>query len=275
MQTNLVRIELIKILKYKSFKVLLGLHLTLYFISVLMLSQVEVQVPGFKIGNLFLFPHAWHTFVWVAGWFNLILVILVIMVTCNEFAFKTFRQQFINGLKRDHLLAGKGLVILILAVYAFLMVMLTGTFFGIVSGSGPSLSGFFENFHMLFVYFLQTVAYMSLGFLIAILMRGTALSITMFFLLRLLIEPVIRGFFEPAARQFFPVKTISDLTPFPEVFSITSESEVMKEGADALTFEAMGLVSHQLPLYINVLLAAAYTALFILIARFYLQKAGL
>ncbi len=275
MLTNLLRIELIKILNYKAVKVLLGLHLFFLVMVVFLSSRISIELPGFNPRNLLAFPYVWQTVTWMASWFNILLVFTVIILTCNEFAYKTFRQHIFNGLNRDQLLVGKGSVILMLAIYAFLVVFFTGALFGLIYSSDTGYSDLFGSFHILFVYFLQTLAYMVLGLVIAILMKGTGLSIVMFFLLRILIEPVFRSFFEPAFRQFFPLKAISSLTPVPEFLSISSESQITTDGADMLTFESMGLFTHQLPLSTNIVLVAGYTLLFIVLIRTYLHRINL
>jgi hypothetical protein len=48
----------------------------------------------------------------------------------------------------------------------------------------------------------------------------------MFLLYFIFIEPIIRRFFSPEVRQFFPVKIISHLTPPPEVLAIASEKTI-------------------------------------------------
>ncbi len=275
MRTSLLGIELIKILKYKSFRVLAGLHLFFFLAVVFLASRINIEIPGFNPRNLFAFPYVWQTVAWFASWFNILLVFIIIMLTCNEFSYNTFRQHIINGLTRDQLLAGKGAVILLLGVYSFLLVLITGGLFGLFFSTDMTISRVFNDFHILLVYFLQTIAYMVIGMAIAILMKGTALSIVMFFLLRILIEPVLRSFFDPVARQYFPVRAISNLTPVPEFLSIASESQIITDGNDMLTFESMGLVSHQLPLLTSVLLAAGYTLIFIILIRNYLKRISL
>lgn len=273
MFTNLLSIELIKIFNNKAVRVLLGMHLFFLLIVVFLTSGITVEkLPGFNTHNLFAFPYVWGTVAWIASWFNILLVFTVIILTCNEFAYKTFRQHVVNGLKRDQLLAGKGIVIIMLAIYAFFVVFITGALFGLTYSTYAGFSDLFGSFHILFVYLLQTVAYMVVGFVIAILMKGTGLSIVMFFLLRILIEPVFRSFFEPAVRQYFPLKAISNLTPLPEFLSISSESQIMTDGTDMLSFESMGFFTHQLPLLTNILLVAGYILLFIVLIRAYLQR---
>ncbi len=271
---KLLNIELVKLLNYTSFKVILGLHLALFLLLIFVSSQINISVPGFDTKNFFRFPHLWEYFPWIASWFNLLLAILIIMVTGNEFSYRTFRQHVIDGLTRLDLLKGKLLVILMIALYSFLLVLLSGVVYGLIHTPGPAL--LFSGIDRLFVYFLQTVAYMVIGLLLVVLLRGTALSIIMFILLRFPVEPIIRSFFNRAARPFFPMKSVSGLTPTPEFLSISSESTFETvDGGNALSLSEMGIISEGLPLYLQVIIVIAYTALFLGIVAYALKRRNL
>jgi ABC-2 type transport system permease protein len=270
---KLFKIELIKLLNYTSFKVILGLHLALFMLVVFVSSQVNITVPGFDTSNLFRFPHVWPYFAWIASWFNLLLAILMIMVTGNEFSYRTFRQHVIDGLGKGQLLQGKLLVILVIALYSFTLVLLSGIVYGIIYSGGSNPAPVFENANILLVYFLQTIAYMVVGLIIVMMIRTTALSIILFILIRFPVEPIIRSFFDPAIRPFFPMKAISSLTPMPEFLSIASEStfETM-EGGNALSLSEMGLISPGLPPYLQLLVALGYVILFVAMIAYSLEK---
>ncbi|MFO7924486.1 MAG: hypothetical protein R6U58_12425 [Bacteroidales bacterium] len=273
---KLLNIELLKLLNYTSFKVILGLHLALFSLVVFVSSQINIEVPGFDTTNLFRFPHVWNYFAWVASWFNLLLAILIIMVTGNEFSFRTFRQHVIDGLTRQDLINGKLIVIFLIAAYGFALVFLSAVIYGLVYSEGITPGSFFSGIDILLIYFVQAVAYMVIGLLLVVLLRSTALSIILFVLLRFPIEPIIRSFFPQAARPFFPMKVVGGLTPLPEFLSISSENTLeTANGQNALTFSEMGLAGRELPVYLQLLLAAAYTILFLVITCLLLKKRDL
>jgi ABC-2 type transport system permease protein len=269
---KLLKIEAVKLFNYTSFKVILGLHLALFTLVVFVSSRINLTVPGFDTANLFRFPHVWSYFTWIASWFNLLLAIIIIMITGNEFSYRTFRQHVIDGLERLQLLQGKMLVILAIALYGVLLVFLTGLIYGVIYSSG-GIGPVFGNAGILLVYFLQTIAWMVVGLLMVMIFKSTALSIILFILLRFPIEPIIRSFFDPAIRRFFPMKAISGLTPMPEFLSIASENtfETM-EGGNALSLSEIGLVAPGLPLYLQLIITVGYIALFLALISYMLVK---
>jgi len=267
--------EYTKIWSYMAFRVIILLHFILFFLVVLVTSRLDITIPGFSTDYLYQFPNIWEFFPWVASWFNLLLAILIIVMTGNEYTFRTFRQHVIDGLSRSDLLTGKGFLIIAIAVYSMLMVLLFSLLFGFIFTRDLTAALFVKKTYILLVYFVQAVAYMSTGFLLAILFRNTALAIVLFILLRLIIEPVFRLFFPPGARLYFPMKAISNLTPMPEFLSISSGNQADAGNADALNLREMGILAEDLPVYLNLILALGYTALFIGLAWLLLRRRNL
>lgn len=267
--------EITKTWSYRAFRVIILLHFTLFFLVVLVTSRMDITIPGFSTKTLYQFPNIWEFFPWIASWFNLLLAILIIIMTGNEYTFRTFRQHVVDGLSRIQLLSGKGFLILMVAVYSVLMVLLFSLVFGFIFSSDYSGGAFVKKTYILLVYFVQAIAYMSAGFFLAVLFRNTALAIVLFILYRLIIEPVIRLFFPPEARLYFPMKVISNLTPMPEFLSISSGNQAGIDGVDTLSFREMGLMAEDLPVYLNLLLALGYTAIFISLAYLLLRKRNL
>jgi hypothetical protein len=264
--------EYTKIWSYRAFRVIIGLHFSLFFLVVLVTSRLDITIPGFSTDYLYQFPNIWEFFPWVASWFNLLLAILIIVVTGNEYTFRTFRQHVIDGLSRFDLLAGKGFLIMAIAVYSMLMVLIFSLIFGFIFTKDLTGAEFVSKTYILLVYFVQAVAYMATGFLLVVLFRNTALAIVLFILYRLIIEPVFRLFFPQEVRLYFPMKVISNLTPMPEFLSIASGNDQDPGNVDSLNLREMGLMVEDLPVYLNLLLALGYTSLFIFLAWLLLRR---
>jgi ABC-2 type transport system permease protein len=270
---KLLKIELVKILNYSSFKVILILHFLLFLLVIFVASQIEISFPGFTMKNLFQFPHVWESFAWMASWFNLLLAILLMVLVGNEFSYKTFRQQVITGLSRNDLILGKGIVVLIIAIYGVVLVLFTSILFGLIFTRELSISMVFEKSYILVVYFIQAIGYMTIGFFIAVLFRNTALSIIMYLLYFLLIEPIVRLLFPRDARLYFPVKIISNLTPRPEFLTVISDEPMVNaSGQSNLDLNAIGIASDPLPMYLTILLALIYIAIFTILIFVFIRK---
>jgi len=273
---KLFQIEKIKALSYPAFKTLMIIHFLLFFLVVLVVSQVQFSMSGFSIKKLYQFPNIWEFFPWVASWFNLFLAVVVILLVGNEFSNRTFRQNVIDGLSRNDLVRGKLILIFSIAVYTFFIVFIAIMLFGLINSDDYSMSAIFGKSYLLLIYFIQALGYMNLGLLIAVIFRNNALSIIMFILYFFPIEPILRWIFESHTRRYFPIKIISNLTPMPEFLTMTSESTITNSsGKSALDLQEMGLTIEPLPVGLNVGLAVVYIIVFIAITTYLLNRKNL
>lgn len=256
---RIIGIEWSKISSYSFFKVMLILHFCLFLLVTFVFTRMKISVPGFTFGNLFMFPNVWSTFAWVASWFNILLALIMIVLTGNEFAGRTLRQQVISGLTRSEFIYGRGVLVLILSVYGFLMVTFAGIISGIIFTPDIQFGNIFNNFGIVFIYMIQAVGYMTIGILLAVLFRNNSMAILLYLLYFIIIEPIIRVLCPMVIRPWFPVKIISHLTPVPEIFQMTSS------GADSagMTFQSLGFMPQQLSFSTTAIMAVVYISIFI------------
>ena len=269
---KIIQIEWAKVAPYSFVRVMLILLVTLFLLVIFVTSRIDVTVPGFSWRNIYRFPNNWQSFSWVASWFNVLLAIIVITVTGNEFQHRTLRQQVMSGLGREEWFAGKLFLILALAIIGVVMVKVAAFIFGIIYTRDITASMILSNTGILVVYFIQAIGYMIIGLLFVILFRTNSLSIILFLLYFIFIEPIIRLLSPQVLRQWFPVKIISHLTPPPEILQVASQG-----GSDSgnLTFESIGLMSKQLPQGVNLAMAVGYILLFTFLAWLLIRKRDL
>jgi hypothetical protein len=264
---NLIKIELIKTFGYPGFRTIILLHSILFLLVITIGSQINLNIQGLRIDKLFAFPHIWATFSWIGSWFNLLLGIIVIILVGNEHQFRTFRKQLIDGLSRNQILYSKMVIITILALYALLIVLLTGFIFGLIYSNNISLSDIFEKTPFVLVLFVQSFAYMMLGMLFAFIFKSNALSIVTFILFFFPIEPILRVFFPSQIDQFFPIKIISNLTPMPDFVGITTSDLIQINGSSPASFQNMGVTTESLSVGMSTLICIGYIIIFYIAAK--------
>jgi ABC-2 type transport system permease protein len=269
---RIIGIELSKISTYGFFRIVVILHFVLYLLVTFVISRIKIEAPGITPGNLFIFPNVWSTFAYIASWFNMFLAIIVIVLTANEFSHKTFRQQVLSGLSRNEFLFGKGILILGLAIYGFLLVTITGLIYGFIYTESVQISQMFDKFYIILIYIVQAIGYMTLGVMAAIIFRNVSLSIILFLLYFIFIEPITRLFCPLAIRPWFPVKVISHLTPVPEVLKMTTNMGATAPPNNEMSFEKLGLIPAQLPVFTNLVIAVVYILLFITLIFWLIRK---
>jgi ABC-2 type transport system permease protein len=130
---RLIKIEFKKILSYRAFWMLAGFYaFSLTFILIVaqvIINKIVVEagksapIPLLKI-SLYQFPRIWNNLTYIAGFLNIFLAIIVIFFVCNEFSFKTLRQNMINGLSRKEFVLSKLYFILIFSLGTTLLIFL-------------------------------------------------------------------------------------------------------------------------------------------------------
>lgn len=269
---SLINIERIKTLYSPSFRTIIILHASLFFLVALIAGSIKLNIQGVSIEKIMQFPHIWNTLAWIASWFNLLLGILAIMLVSNEFQFRTFRKQIIDGLSRNELVFGKIIVFAAIAIYTMLLVFATGLIMGTIKSSGFNLSNFTQGLAYLPVLFLQSFSYMLLAMLFAFLFKNTALSIVSFILYFFPIEPIIRSIIPDVAIKFLPVKVIANLTPMPDFVGISMGDMIHINQGSSSTLQNMGLVSESMPLIYAALVAVGYCLLFAFTSKLIVQR---
>lgn len=272
---RIINIELKKLIPYTTFWVLISIHFVLFIIVALVINSFEIQIPGFELPKLFEFPLVWNLICWLASWFNMFLAIIIIAYAGNEFVFKTFRQNLIDGMMRKELLAGKLLVIFFISVYTLLLVFLTSSLFGLITTSDVSFSGFFDQSYYLFIYFIQAIAYMTFALFIILLLKNIALSILTFILYKFPVEPIIRGLLPDEIIRYFPMKVISNLTPLParDLFQMDTQSQFYGNmNGQTYQMPVNQEIVADLSLTTNTTLAVIYIAIFISLSYIIVKK---
>jgi ABC-2 type transport system permease protein len=212
--TSLLRIELRKILPYSTFWVILLLQCALLFIF--FYARGNVMINGQMAGaELYQFPKIWPHLAYVSSYLNLIPGILIIILVADEYAYRTFRQQVIDGFSRADLVQNKYSVILLLAAFFAVYVLALGLGFGLTYGNSVQTGSIFTDVQFIFYYLVQLVGYMSLAMFVAFLVKKTGLAILFFMAYTLLIERLLQWQMPDQVDKFFPMKVLSNLTPNP------------------------------------------------------------
>ncbi|MNV44150.1 ABC-2 family transporter protein [compost metagenome] len=213
---KLIQIEWIKIKKLTSVKVILAVYLAM--IPLWMLGMNEFFENLNKTLKLFptsetmySFPNVWGFITYSASYFNLLLAVVVVILTTNEFSNRTLRQHIIDGLTKRQVIVSKFIVVFLLSSVATAYVFLIGAIFGLSQGKGLDL---YTNVHFVGLFFIQTLCYFGLAFFLSVLLIRPALTIVLFYGV-VFIETVFGWFLPVNIYAFMPMNNISKLTPLP------------------------------------------------------------
>ncbi len=216
-----LRTEWLKIKNYKAFWIFLGLYLVsivaINYIAFEIYHQTVKEEPmaASMINNPYAFPNVWQTVAYMGSWLLYFPGIIIILLTSNEFTFKTHRQNIIDGWSRKNFVHTKLLLVFILAVVVTVITSLTALVFGIAGPDAFSTAGMSNILYVL----LQSLSYISLALLLAVLFRRSGVALIVFFLYGLIFESILYGlinrYLHEQAGYFLPLQGTDVLIPMP------------------------------------------------------------
>ncbi|MCW3123090.1 MAG: hypothetical protein JWQ38_2582 [Flavipsychrobacter sp.] len=220
---ELLAIEWLKIKRYRTFWILAGLFLLLMPLWNIEVANGMLKFGGNAKGGLnflstaYSFPEVWGNLGFWGSIFIMFLSILVIILTTNEYAYRTNRQNIIDGMKRIEFFHAKVALVLLLSVLATVYLFVLGLAFGGVNSG--SLSGLFSQFQQVGYFFLLSLDYLGFALFLALWIRRSGLAIGLFLLYSMIIENIARGLLNSMMDKpfgnFLPLQASDELLPFP------------------------------------------------------------
>ena len=219
---QLLRLEWLKYRRNKTFIISLVLFAVFLPSSVLViLSFGELPEPLPQPRSFFNIPDIWGLIAYSGNWlayfiFGFLGVYMITMETGN----RTLRQSVINGMSRTQVVTGKLLFIVMIAIFATVVYMLSAlalASLGTEPYAGSPLLG--ENW-IIFRFFLVILSYLIFGFLVGLVTRSMGLGILIYFIYVFFVESAIRYLIhfeitEDRSMIFYPMNAVEDLTPIP------------------------------------------------------------
>jgi ABC-2 type transport system permease protein len=253
---KLLSIEFKKIFSYSAFWIFVSLYTALFVLVFFAVAGFKLQgPPGMpSLISYYTFPDIWHTITYIAGWFNLLLGVLIVILITNEFTFRTVRQNIIDGWSVNEFLSAKIVLLVFLAVCTTVFVFIVGMIYGLFST--PSIitpTIIFGQISFVLAYFVQTLAYLCFALFMGTLFKKAGMGIIFFLLYSKIVEPLSGLALPSYIYDYMPFHTISSLIEFPWL-------------------KSLGLAVRNSPLGIHFFFAILYSAGFIAATWLLLKK---
>jgi hypothetical protein len=223
MKRTLLYIEWLKVRRYATFWVLMGLYTLLLPFLNYEISNGTIRLGGGGkngpnlLNTAYTFPEVWSNLGYWGSIFIIFPGILVIILVTNEFGYRTGRQNLIDGWSRLQGLHAKAIMALTLSAYTTLHMWLMGIAFGgHYSGSLDKLS---EQLQPLGAYFVLSINYLGFAMLLGFLVRRSGLAVGLYILYALILEYIIKSvvnsYIDTPWGNLLPLQCSDELLPFP------------------------------------------------------------
>jgi hypothetical protein len=169
------------------------------------------------LSTAYSFPEVWGNIGFWGSIFIMFISMLVIILTTNEFTYRTHRQNVIDGWKRLEFFHAKVLMVVLLSVLLTVYYFILGLIFGGVNSGG--LSDAFSGLKQAGYFFMLSLDYLGLGLFLAISIRRSGLAIGLFLLYSMIVENIFRGLINHYSDipygNLLPLQASDELLPFP------------------------------------------------------------
>lgn len=220
---HLLKVEWLKLKKFRPFWFIVALHPVAIAFTLAMAGKsyqvAAKQLPADQVfgSHPFKFPLAWQSASYASSFYHGIPALLILLVVCNEFQFKTHRQNLLDGWNRGQFFLSKFLMMLGLSALGVVWTVLGALIMGAIHESVPSLTGF----QFVGYYALQALLYGSVALLFGFVFHRGMLAQAMFFFYSFLLERMLRASggwlvkLAPSVGYLAPMASVDVLIPFP------------------------------------------------------------
>ncbi|HYC83975.1 MAG TPA: ABC transporter permease subunit [Chryseosolibacter sp.] len=225
---HLLKIDLKKMTNYRTFWVITGLYFAVLGLGAAsgmeFLKWLKRTFEDFggdlNINRipLYHFPDIWLNLIWCAGLLKIVLGVMVITSVTNEYAYRTMRQNIIDGLSRTEFLLSKVYTNILLSVASMVVIGIVAFVTGLIYSPDISWNWIVADIEFLPLYFLEVFMYLSFALMLGLLVQRAGLSIIIL-LLSKAIEAIITANlvedYVPALLDYFPMRAIWNLIEWP------------------------------------------------------------
>jgi hypothetical protein len=216
----LLAIEWLKIKRYRTFWILVAFFVILLPLWNQMIAGGLLTMGGGGVNFLsraYSFPGVWENVGFWGSIFVIFLSMLVIILTTNEYTYRTHRQNVIDGWSRMQFYHAKVWLVIALSLAATIYLFLNGAVFGLTHYG--DLSDMFEKGEQILYFFILSVNYLGFALVISIWIKRSGLAIGVFMLYILIIENMLKGLINWTTKSqygnFLPLQSSDELLPFP------------------------------------------------------------
>lgn len=250
MMLHLLKIDLKKMTSYRTFWVIAGLYFAVLGfgaasgMELLKWLAATFENFGGKLNinrvPLYHFPDVWLNLIWFAGLVKIVLAVMVVISVTNEFAYRTARQNIIDGLSRSQFIVSKILTNALLSAISVLLIFIIGLVTGLIYSPEIRFDRLITDLEFFPAYFLELFFFLSYALMLGVLIQRSGLTIIILLLSQAIEAIITSNLVEdtvPALIPFFPMRSIWYLIEWP------LPRYAMREIKDFVDFRSVAIVT--------------------------------
>ena len=215
----MLKVEWLKLRRYRPFWLLLAFYPlslagTLLICLRIWSGMADSKLPTHLLinGSPWVFPKLWNSLTYLASFFHFFPCMLILLVICNEFEFRTHRQNLLDGWTRLQFFSAKVLLTAMVLLLCWTCLVLVTLGCGAYHNSLEPWKGL----EFLGYFMLQSSLYAALALAIGFWLKRGLLAMGLFTAYTVMLEGLL-GFFlrDSQFHYYLPLSTVNLLISLP------------------------------------------------------------
>lgn len=177
---RLLDIELHKLKKSRASRWLIITYFVLLLCIALIASiKFDIGPVQFHLAEqgIFNFPYIWHFNTFIAAFFKVFLLLVIVSMISNEYSNKTLKQNLIDGLSKKEFILSKFYTVILFSLVSTLFVFFISIILGLFYSDYNELSIIFSDLDFLLAYFVKLTGFFSFGLFLGMLIKRSAFAV--------------------------------------------------------------------------------------------------
>ena len=154
-------------------------------------QQGMIALQTFGEAGFYKLPHLWQNITYLAGYFKFIPTFLLIFFIANEYQYKTFRQNVIDGLSKSEFYVSKLISGFLFSLISLIIIFITGLIIAVAYNPDASVVDYTSGSGYLFAFFTEVLFMMVFALFLTFLFRRSTVTIIVILAYYFIVEPIL------------------------------------------------------------------------------------
>jgi len=177
---RLLGIEIQKLKNSRASKVLIITYFAL-LTSITLIAAIKFDIGPVQFHlaeqGIFNFPYIWHFNTFIAAFFKIFLLLVIVSMISNEYSNKTLKQNLIDGLSKKEFILSKFYTVVTFALISTVFVFIVSMVLGLIYSDYNEFSIVFSDLEFLVAFFVKLLGFFSMGLFLGMLIKRSAFAV--------------------------------------------------------------------------------------------------
>lgn len=236
---KLLKTEWLKLRHHNFFWIGMGLYLVCLILIITQIGawtfktgEGGIQLESLAALGIYKADKLWQHMTYMTAFFKIIPTFLLVFFISNEFRYKTFRQNIIDGFSVEQLYYSKVISAVGFTLLSLLTIIAAGFIVGLIYNPDAPLSDFLNGTHFFLSYFLELFCFMAFALFLTVLFKRSIITVILLLVYYYIIENILSIKYGVPAIYFLPTAASRELNlqPFTQLVPILAGADQDSKG---------------------------------------------